>query len=716
VYLVLFAVYVCGSLLWLTLGLIPSLAPSLPVLGHALESLDRQPGALGSAAHRFMMHGPFSQHGIALAVAYVFSALNLALGILLAVRRPYDLVPRLLSVAFIGTAATFNAPSHEIFHVIGTVPIVTALHFSFHIVSGVAYVWAVLLFPDGRLPLSGGSTRRWESVAVAVTTTVLITVVCYESSFLAHPPFFVAFFGILVPTVGMLAQGLRLRDRSQPPAARQQSRLLRLALIPALVVSGLWLAAHVVALGDPGAGRAIARTVELAFPAVFAVVPVMLFVAILRYRLWDIDLVVTRAFAYTSLAAFIALVYAVTLGATGWIFRSDGWSAVVAMAVVAVGVEPVRERLRRLANQLVFGQRLEPREAVRALVNRFENAAANDGLAELTSVVVAGTRCSGAELWLVSGDHLLLVAASPTSDLGQRRPLPATGTDLPGTDVCVPVTHERSLLAVLALRLPSGVRLPRPELKLVRELAGHAGLLVANARLTDGLARQVELVMARAADLERSRLQVVAAHDDERRLLERDIHDGAQQELVAVLIQLRALQRLPADRERPAEQLAALREALAATQTTLRQLCTGDPPAVLTESGLAAALDTAVAPMRRSGVDVRVTGSTGSRLPPDIESALYFCALEALQNASKHAGAGRVLVRLESVGDEAVLSVDDDGVGFDPTRAGGGSGLSNLVDRLAVLGGTVEIRSAPDTGTRLSCRVPLARELTGAGA
>jgi signal transduction histidine kinase len=405
------------------------------------------------------------------------------------------------------------------------------------------------------------------------------------------------------------------------------------------------------------------------------------------------------------------------------LFRAEGWSAVVAMAVVAVAVQPVRERLHALANQLVFGQRLSPREAMRTLAVRLDQAASADELSELTAVVVAGTRCSAAEMWLIMGDHLLLAAAAPAATPAQpvatRRTRPLAAATLgachavTGADLCVPVTHEGQLLAVLALRLPAGVALPKAESRLIGELAGHAGLLVANARLTESLARQVEVVTARTAELRRSRLQVVAAQDDERRRLERDIHDGAQQELVALLIHIRALRRRPADHD-PTETFAPLRQAVADTRATLAHLCTGSPPAVLTAGGLAAALAAAAAPVRRAGLDVELVDTLHRRLSADIESALYFCALEAMQNASKHARASRVTVRLEFHDDDVVLSVADDGAGFDPARSPAGSGLSNMVDRLAVLGGSAWIESAPDAGVRLSCRVPLAPARAGA--
>jgi hypothetical protein len=149
---------------------------------------------------------------------------------------------------------------------------------------------------------------------------------------------------------------------------------------------------------------------------------------------------VTRAFGYALLAAFIGLVYGTVLGATGWILRVEGWSAIVAMAVVAMVIEPVRVRLQALANRLVFGQSLSPRDAMRALVTRLQNVAASD---ELTSVVVAGTRCSAAQLWLVSGDELRLVAAAPPDGVG-RRPLAATGMTVTGADMCVQPWRDRA--------------------------------------------------------------------------------------------------------------------------------------------------------------------------------------------------------------------------------------------------------------------------------
>jgi signal transduction histidine kinase len=256
---------------------------------------------------------------------------------------------------------------------------------------------------------------------------------------------------------------------------------------------------------------------------------------------------------------------------------------------------------------------------------------------------------------------------------------------------------------------PPRVTIPAAESALVSDLARHAGLLVANARLTTELAREVDLVTEQAAELLRSRQLVVAAQDAERQRLERDIHDGAQQELVATLIQIRSLGRAaPArpDDDDP-RALAAVRESVQRARATMEELCRGGRPEVLARGGLSVALDAAAETARRAGLAVEVACELDHRLPPETEAAIYFCCLEALQNSAKHAHASRVVVEVVATGDEVTLLVRDDGVGFEPSRSVPGSGLRNLLERSAVLGGTAAVDSAPNAGTTTTVRVPL---------
>jgi signal transduction histidine kinase len=681
-----FSCYLAGLLLWLGLGLVPPLTSQAPMTAGEVAGLATQ---------------------------YLFSLLNLALGVLLAVRRPDDVVPRLVSIACLGTAATFNAPSHEAFHLLAQDPVVMGVHFAFHLASGVAYLWAVLLFPDGRLPARGAAAHR---LAVgAVLGTLLVAWVCWRSSFIAHPPFFVVFFGVLVPVVGMAAQTARLRLPGEPAEVRQQSRLLRLALAPALTASLLWIALRLLMIaGFDGVVAGVAAMLEAAFPALFAVVPVMLFVAVLRYRLWDIDVVLSRTLLVVLLTGVIGVVYAAVLALTARFSGDRGWSLVGAMTVTALVAEPARQGCQRVANRVVFGQELTPREAMRALSDRLSRTGSSSELADLTAVVVAGTRCSSAAVWVIV-DHELLLAARHPDDTAGARVVPLSIATLDGCRaaltgcMCVPVLHEGKLVAVLAVMVPPGVRLPNVETRLLEELAGHAGLLVANARLTQGLAHQLELVAARSRELHASRRGVVQAQDEERRRLERDIHDGAQQELVAFILHAGILQRSPASPCADSPAVQALHASLTAAVDTLQELAAGHAPRVLADRGLQCALDEAASLARAGGLDVGVTCRLGVRPPAEVEAAVYFCVREALQNVAKHARAQVAQVDVASDPGEVCWSVSDDGVGLD-SHTPHGSGLDNLRDRAMALGGTVSVDSPSGLsrrGTRVSGRLPV---------
>jgi signal transduction histidine kinase len=461
---------------------------------------------------------------------------------------------------------------------------------------------------------------------------------------------------------------------------------------------------------------------------VFAVVPVMMFVAILRHRLWDIDVVASRALLVAALLGFVSVIYVGVVALAGLLLRGRGWVVLVPLVVVACVAEPVRERCQALCNRLVFGQRLSPREAVGTLVERFSGVGDVDELTELTRVVVHSTRATDAAIWLTGPGRLFLLARHPAD------PVSPTEVDLAGVtfEQCRdalrpaeswPVTYHGELLAVIATATPRGVHLTGKESRLLDDLSRHAGLLVANAKLTVDLQRELAVVSARTAELRGSRQELVLAQDRRRRQLERDIHDGAQQQLVAFLLVLRTQRRRTgSDRvaatghaatghaahaagEHAAAGLATARSVLTGTQETLALLSTGGAPAVLVESGLGAALEEAATASRMGPtVQIHVTGPVEG---VEVRTAVYFCCLEALQNAVKHADASRILIGVESDGHRLMFSITDDGTGFDASLAGTGSGLGNLADRLEPLGGRVEVLSSPGRGTTVRGTLPL---------
>jgi signal transduction histidine kinase len=197
----------------------------------------------------------------------------------------------------------------------------------------------------------------------------------------------------------------------------------------------------------------------------------------------------------------------------------------------------------------------------------------------------------------------------------------------------------------------------------------------------------------------------VAAQDAERRRLERNLHDGAQQQLVALAVRLRLARSTAskdlAEADRMLEQLEGdVTDAL----ENLRELARGVYPPLLADQGLAAAID---AQARRSPVPVRVEADGIGRYPQELETAVYFCTLEALQNAAKYAEANEVAVTLLEDDGELVLSIHDDGRGFDRATTRLGGGLQNMADRLAALGGTLTVRSRPGAGTTIEGHVPV---------
>jgi signal transduction histidine kinase len=234
--------------------------------------------------------------------------------------------------------------------------------------------------------------------------------------------------------------------------------------------------------------------------------------------------------------------------------------------------------------------------------------------------------------------------------------------------------------------------------KLLEDLAAQAGLVLRNARLTAELQANVE-------ELRASRRRLVEAQDEERRKIERNLHDGAQQQLVALTVQLGLLERVADDPERVRTMAGALQSALRDALDDLRDLARGIYPPLLADKGLAEALSSQA---RKAAVPTSVEPDGVGRYPQEVEAAVYFCALEALQNVAKYAEASRAVIRLAERDGWLTFEVDDDGRGFDPSATPSGSGLQGMADRLDALGGTIETDSAPGRGTVVRGRLRVA--------
>jgi signal transduction histidine kinase len=571
-------------------------------------------------------------------------------------------------------------------------------------------VFLVLLFPDGKPP-----SRRWRPVAwlAAVATACALGAMSLAPGKLDGAPVevdnpvgvdakglvtVIAWAGIFTIFACIIASAVSVvvRYRRSRGDERQQLKWF---------VSAVLLTVALFFLGWP-AGL-VSDTLSNAFSALslfgWATLPLAAGIAILRYRLYDIDLVINKALVFGVLAAFLTAVYvAIVVGIGALVGRAGGSNivlSILATAVVAVAFQPVRERARRLANRLVYGHRATPYDV---LAQFSEQAAATvpseELLPQLARTVAEGTGAARGEVWVRSGEDLRLAASWPDRSRGPRRAALEDGglPAFPAADRAVGVRHRDELLGALTITNARG-HTPRPaEEKLLNDLAAQAGLVLRNVGLTAEL-------LARLDDLQASRQRLVSAQDEERRRLERDLHDGAQQHLVGLKVKLQLASREAGE--------TPLKEALVSLQAdaddaieALRALAHGIYPPLLAEVGLAAAIE---AHARKAPIKVVVEAEGIVRYSEATEAALYFCCLEALQNVTKYAGASRAVVRLAHSDDTLNMAVSDEGAGFDPATAASGAGLQNMSDRVEALGGALTIVSAPGRGTTVIASLPL---------
>jgi signal transduction histidine kinase len=418
-----------------------------------------------------------------------------------------------------------------------------------------------------------------------------------------------------------------------------------------------------------------------------------LWLAVMRYRLYEIDIVISRTVQFGALAAFIAAVYSGLVIGVGALAgdESNPVLAAVAAAVVAVAFEPVRRRAGRLANRLVYGHRASPYQVLSDFARRIgEGFSSEEALPQMARIVAAGTGAEQVVIWLRVGDELRPAASS--SGHGAQVPLPVDGgaRPLPAAGFSVPVTHQGELLGAIAITMPRSETLRPAGKQLVEDVASQAGLMLHNVGLVE--------------DLRASRQRLVTAQDEARRRLERNLHDGAQQDLVALVIKARLAAQTIEDVAQGKEALEQLRCDATTALENLRDMARGIYPPMLADLGLAAALN---AQAKKSLLPVTVQAGDLGRFAEDTEAAVYFCCLEALQNIAKYSGASRATVSLQARDAMLRFTVSDDGAGFDAARTPLGAGLRNMSDRLAALGGRLDVSSTPGGGTTITGHLPI---------
>lgn len=554
-----------------------------------------------------------------------------------------------------------------------------------------------LLFPTGRVP--GPRWRFLVPLTIAFGAAAVLGSVVADRPVsdtvvaIANPTGVPALHGDAIATIGWIGivaslgasiAALIVRFRRSIGEERQQIRWLAYVVITAtaVVVVGAVMA---LVVGERF-GRSFAS--ELLFFTGFALVgigvPAAMGIAVLKYRLYDLDVVIKKTVVFAIVVAVLMVAGGVVLVLSGTVvgLPSDE-PGVVLVAGIAVGLMmiPLYRLATRIADRVVYGGRAKPYEVLSEFSGRLAETYSNDDVLPRTAAILAdGTGAERVTIWLHVGGDLV-----PSATWPPEATEPATGPD------AFEVRHQGEPLGSITVEMPANDPMDPAKDRLVRNLASQAGLVLRNVRLVE--------------ELRASRRRLVAAQDEERRRLERNIHDGAQQQLVALSVKLRlADQMVDRDASRAHELLAQLQGETSGALEDLRDLARGIYPPLLADEGLPAAID---AQARRSAVPVTIHPDGVGRYPQDVEATVYFCVLEALQNVAKYAGAASATISLREDDGALTFNVSDDGVGFDASVARRGTGLRGMVDRVEAVGGSLHVASAPGIGTSVSGTIPL---------
>jgi signal transduction histidine kinase len=618
-----------------------------------------------------------------------------------------------LAYATVGAVISFRLPGHRIgwlFSLTGLLSALNVLTYTYAeyglyaaqlpLARTAAVVWgmleltapllvlSLLLLPDGRVP-----SRRWRPVA----TMALVAVALLPLSRVLKPgplddPFGIVSNPLGIPgtraamtaldTVGWIFTWLavvlavvavRVRLRRSQGVERQQLKwvLAVTSAVGVVVVLDMatWFIWPETHLQERIAVLGVA----------FAAIPAAAGIAILRYRLYDIDVVINRALVYGALTVLLAMTYAAVTLVLGTALGSGSAPATAAATLaVAVAFRPLRARLQDAVDRRFSRAHYDAVHRVASFLEDVRAGRAPPEDVELVLREVLDDPRLELRFLLPESERYVDVRARPVmldpEDQRHRTPIDRAGTPIGE------VLHDASTEH-------------RPDL--LRTVVATAGLAIEIVRLRAELRRQLDEVAA-------SRARIVAAGDEERRRIERNLHDGAQQRLVSIGLALRHAQHelgAGGPGSRAGETLEAALAEIAVAIQELRELAQGVRPSQL-DAGLGPALEDLAG---RVPVPVAVD-ATRERFPAGVEAAAYFIACEGLTNAAKHAQASRVSLSAQRRNGSLVVCVADDGVGG--ASPGRGTGLSGLADRVGAHGGTLRIESKRGSGTRLIAELP----------
>jgi signal transduction histidine kinase len=614
---------------------------------------------------------------------------------------------------------------------------------------GLLGTYLILLFPDGRLPSRRWRPVAWLSGAVIVLASAGVALVPVPlpdlggiqnpSGLYGYPEVAYALFNVLLllpPCILASAASLIVRFRRSGSEVREQIKWL--AFAASLLGLGLLVevvSALLVAPDNFGTGGTQPFWLKLLQDAVRlsqAGIAVAVGFAVLKHRLYDIDIVINRTLVYGALTASVVGIYVLVVGYLGALFRTGGnlLISLVATGLVAVLFAPLRDRLQRGVNRLTYGERDEPYKVLSRLGRRLEGTLAPEAVLPTIVENIARTlRLPHVAIWLAEGEALRLGAAHGDAparttvwDTGaveslRRAPdglhpaeLAPSGEygavlDECGVALVLPLTHRGELVGALCMAPRSpGETFSPADRQLLRDLATQAGAAAHAVRLTVALRSSLE-------ELRQSRKRLVAAQEEERRRIQRDLHDGLGPVLASMRLRLEACLDAAQETKDPlTSDLERLYELVGQTTAEIRRLVYNLRPPVLDQLGLVSAVKQHCERFgRETGIEVGFEAEENLSIPAAAEAALLRVMQEALLNVGKHAHASRVEVRLGRRDGWLVLEVRDEGVGFE---ANGridrkGTGIGSMRERVELLGGTLRLTGRPGIGTEVEACIPL---------
>ena len=598
-------------------------------------------------------------------------------------------------IALLLTAGVFAIDPPSLIALEATHPIQATLGKVMTITRMTLLVALFFVFPDGRV------LPRWGIVPVGLWFAQLVGIMFFPGTPLDSwdwPPLPTAIGFALIFGPAVYAQVYRYR-RISGLVERQQAKWAiggLLLAVSGFVALNVWLAAQQNRWSEESPLRAVLTdfAFNTAFTLVFAAIPVALAVAVFKYRLFAIDVIINRSLVYGGLTVGVVALYVLVVAGVGTLFRTGEnlLVSLIATTIVAIVFQPLRGWLQRGANRLLYGERDEPYAVISRLGRRLEGTLVPEAI--LPTIVET-----------VAGALRLPYAAIALGDGVDRAIVAAIGTPTPDP-LHLPLTYQGESVGelLLAPRAP-GEEFSPADHRLLADLARQAGVAARAVRLA-AEARRL------AADLQASRERLVTAREEERRRLRRDLHDGLGPRLAALTLRLDTARDLLADDSRADALLADLATRTEDAVVDIRRLVYALRPPALDDLGLVGALQQATEGYGQAGprivLEVSVAdGRSLSQLPAAVEVAAYRIAQEALTNVVRHAAASRCAIRLaRDIADGMlIVEVSDDGRGIAPDHVAG-IGLGSMRERAAELGGACVISSLVEGGTRVSARLP----------